>query len=413
MNILWVVNTIFPAPAKHLGLTPPVLGGWMYSMAADLASQGKVNLAVATVYDGNVLKSFNIDGITYYLLPRVAKNQKSGWLSIVNEFNPIMAHIHGTEYGHGMELMRTCPDLKYIVSIQGLVSVCYRYFMAGLSFWDVFYNITLRDIIRWNTVFHSRHDFYLGGKVETDYIRRAHAIVGRTEWDYAHVKAINPLVLYHFCNESLRNQFYEGATWSYDECRKHTIFLSQAGYPLKGLHQVLKAVALLKEKYPDVCILIAGQDIASGSSFWQRIKMTGYGEYIRGLIRKLDLELNVKFLGYLDASAMRSAYVSANVFVCPSSVENSPNSLGEAQILGVPCIASYVGGIPSMTKADDGCLLYRFEEYEMLAVLIERVFDCNILMNELSVNGKKEANLRHDRVKNLKKLMEIYGRQKN
>ena len=66
-----------------------------------------------------------------------------------------------------------------------------------------------------------------------------------------------------------------------------------------------------------------------------------------------------------------------------------------------------------MTKADDGCLLYRFEEYEMLAMLIKRVFDSDVLMSSLSVSGKKEANLRHDRVKNLKKLMEIYGRQKN
>ncbi len=410
MNILWVVNTIFPDAAKHLGLPSPASGGWMYGMAADLASQEELNLAVATVYDGKDLKSFNIARITYYLVPRNVRKQRSGWLSVVSEFNPVMSHIHGTEYGHGMELMRTCPDLKCIVSIQGLVSVCYRYFMAGLSFWDVLYNVTLRDVIRWNTLFHSRHDFYIGGKVERDYIRRAYAIVGRTEWDYAHVKAINPLALYHFCNESLRSQFYEDVIWSYEGCRKYNIFLSQAGYPLKGLHQVLKAVALLKEKYPDICISIAGQDITSASSFWQRIKMTGYGQYIRGLIQKLDLVSNVKFLGHLDASAMRLAYVSANVFVCPSSIENSPNSLGEAQILGVPCIASYVGGIPSMIKADGGCLLYRFEEYEMLAVLIERVFDSDVLMNALSVSGKKEADVRHDRNKNLEKLLEIYGR---
>lgn len=63
---------------------------------------------------------------------------------------------------------------------------------------------------------------------------------------------------------------------------------------------------------------------------------------------------------------MKQEYLNANVFICPSSLENSPNSLGEAQILGTPCLASYVGGIPDMMFGNEG-YLYRFEEIEMLA----------------------------------------------
>lgn len=49
---------------------------------------------------------------------------------------------------------------------------------------------------------------------------------------------------------------------------------------------------------------------------------------------------------------MIEQYLKAHIFVCPSSVENSPNSLGEAQLLGVPCIGSIAGGIPSMLSME-------------------------------------------------------------
>ena len=51
----------------------------------------------------------------------------------------------------------------------------------------------------------------------------------------------------------------------------------------------------------------------------------------------------------------------------PSSIENSPNSLGEAQLLGVPCIASDVGGVTDMIPNKECGIIYRFEEVELLA----------------------------------------------
>lgn len=63
---------------------------------------------------------------------------------------------------------------------------------------------------------------------------------------------------------------------------------------------------------------------------------------------------------------MVKRYLLSNVFICPSTIENSPNSLCEAQLLGVPHIASYVGGTADLMKGNEECL-YRFEETEMLA----------------------------------------------
>lgn len=411
MKILWVVNTIFPDAAIHLGMEPSVFGGWMYGLARDLANSEDVDLAVATIFPGAEFRSFCVNGIRYFLIPqqRGKAKLKDSWLKIVSEFAPDLVHIHGTEFGHGMMLMNACSSLKYVVSIQGLVSVYYRYFLAGLSVWEVLGNITFRDVVRWNTLFHAKHDFYKRGQVEQEYIRRANAVIGRTDWDRAHSQAINPKVSYHFCNESLRDEFYSGEKWSLGSCRQHSIFLSQAAYPIKGLHQVLKAVAQLKDSYPDILVEVAGYDITNAATLKSRLKRSGYGRYIDSMIRQYGLEKHVKFLGPLRADEMKKAYLRSNIFVCPSSIENSPNSLGEAQILGVPCIAAYCGGVPSMVENGKGAVLYPFDEYEMLSFIINKVFSENKFTEYLSENGAAEATVRHNRLNNLSILKNVYS----
>ena len=410
MKILWVVNTIFPDAAKHIGQSAPVFGGWMYGLASDIAKGGEINLAVATVYGGEEYLTFAVRNIQYYLIPRGKSScgKPEYWQGAVKDFQPNLVHIHGTEYGYGMALMQACPHLKYVVSIQGLVSVYYRYYLAGMSTRDVLSSITLRDVVRRDTLFHARETFYQRGLTEIEYIRRASAIIGRTDWDFAHVNAIRPGVPYYFCNESLRDEFYGEQYWEQDRCERHTIFLSQASYPIKGLHQVLKAVALLKTDFPDIQVNIAGPDITAAKTLSQRLRLGGYGRYIRQLLDRYALWSNVCFLGTLDAVQMREAYLKSHVFICPSSIENSPNSLGEAQILGVPSVAAYVGGIPSMVEDGSSVALYRFEEYEILAQHIRTVFSSDDFAMKFSEAGKVEAIARHDRKVNSIALQNIY-----
>jgi glycosyltransferase involved in cell wall biosynthesis len=105
---------------------------------------------------------------------------------------------------------------------------------------------------------------------------------------------------------------------------------------------------------------------------------------------------------------MCKRYLASHVFVCPSSIENSPNSVGEAQLLGVPCVAAYVGGIPDMISDNETGLLYRFEEIEMLAMSVIKIFDDEILAQKLSKQSSLIANIRHDKIINSNNLYSIY-----
>lgn len=413
MKVLWIVNTIFPAPSKAMGIAEPVIGGWMYDMGINLSKIDGVELAIATVYNGKDFKHLNIEGVDYFLLPN--KNRfkynvllEDFWGKVISIFKPQIIHIHGTESPIGLSCIRKFPDYNYIVSIQGLVSVCSRYYLAGISVLEVVKNITLRSIIKNDNMLQLKKQFKKRGEFEIEYIKKVKNVIGRTDWDFSHTKSINQDINYHFCNESLRKLFYTSPKWSVENCERQTIFLSQAHYSVKGLHQVLKALKFLIKEFPNIKIKVGGGNITKTEGVINLLKLTNYGLYIKRLIKDYKLSEHIVFLDSLSEKEMIAEYLKANVFICPSAIENSSNSIGEAQLLGVPTIAAYVGGTPNMIEHNKTGLLYRFEEVEMLAHYISNVFNDDGLASMLSKNGNEVALNRHDRIVNLEKLLSIY-----
>jgi glycosyltransferase involved in cell wall biosynthesis len=415
MNVLWITNIQFPATCQKLGIPTHAGGGWMYSLAMELVKQEGIILSIGTIYDGEYFQNYEINNIVYYLIPKSKPNTQydktleAHWLRVIEQFNPDIIHIHGTEYAHGLACIRACPKRRYVISIQGLVSVYSEYYYAGILPLEIVRHITVNDLKMMNTIFHGKKRYAKRGKLEYDSIRSSRHIIGRTSWDYAHIKKINPNAEYHFCNEVLRKSFYVSPKWSLDQKTNYSIFLSQGEYPIKGLHQMLKALSFVREYYPKVQLRIAGSDVTRSKTWVEKLRISGYGSYLRSLITMLKLNELVTFLGTLSEERMVEEYRNAHVFVCPSCIENSPNSLGEAQIIGTPCVASFVGGVPDMIEDGKTGLLYRFEEYVMLANNILRIFRDNSLATRLSENSMKVANLRHDRDAIRSQIIEIYS----
>jgi len=414
MRVLWVTNTIFPDFAKSIGGNFPVVGGWMFGLANDLSAAG-IELFVATSKQNCEEQQTELNSITYSLFRRVKPSTdydqsiNVSWKNLVQEINPDIVHIHGTEYAHGLSLIKACPHLKYVISIQGLISVYARYYAGSITIEEIKKSSTLRDLMKKDGIIRSKKKFHKRGElVEKQYFKLAQNFIGRTTWDFHHTKALNKKANYHFCNESLRDAFYTSDKWNLSDKTEFSIFLSQALYPIKGLHQVIKAIAFITEDFPNLKIRIAGNNIVKSDSVKQKIALSGYGNYIKKLISKFNLIDKVEFLGYLNETQMVQEYLNCHVFICPSSIENSPNSLGEAQILGTPCIASYVGGIPDMVEHGKTGLLYRFEEVEMLAQHIQSIFTNPTLAKEISANSIIAAERRHNRKANLKATIEIY-----
>lgn len=410
MKVLWITHTLFPDVCAELGIEIPVVEGWLFSGATALLNiNSDIQLAVATPYKGNKQKTLIKNGITYYLFPnnsskgKYDSNVEVYCKEIQLQFLPDVIHIHGTELPLGLAYIKSCGNNNVIASIQGLVSVIERYYLGGIKEKNLIKNITLRDIFRQDTVFSQNKNMRLRGLLEIEMIRSIKHIIGRTSWDNAHSWAINSKINYHFCNETLRNVFYS-SKWELNRCERYSIFLSQAHYPIKGLQQMIKALPIILDHFPETKIYVAGYNFVTNRG----LRLNGFGKYIRSLMKENGVSQNINFMGVLSESEICKRYTTSHIFVCPSSIENSSNSIGEAQLLGLPCVASYVGGITDLINNEETGLLYRFEEVEMLAMSICRIFSDDNLAKKLSINGRMAALSRHDKNQNAKKLNEIY-----
>ena len=122
--------------------------------------------------------------------------------------------------------------------------------------------------------------------------------------------------------------------------------------------------------------------------------MSSYEKYVNDIIDKLNLRNNIVFTGPLKANEMKTRYLTSHVFVSPSTIENSPNSVGEAMILGVPTISSDVGGVKDMLAHGEEGFVYPMDEPYMLAYYIDRVFSNDSISLKLSECARNHA-LKH------------------
>ncbi|MDA1586593.1 glycosyltransferase family 4 protein [Bacillus cereus group sp. TH230-1LC] len=413
MNILWLVNVPLPEASVLMGERPTPFGGWLVNASTDLVVQEDIKLSIAfpkqKINDVQILEGKEIN---YYSFPGVRNknsNEKNEYLTkIIKQVKPDIIHIFGTEYAHTLDMVNICKEenLNVVISIQGLVSIYAKHYMACLP-GKIQKRFTFRDFIKQDNLIQQQKKFQKRGDLEIEAIRQTKHVIGRTTWDKACTTQINPNVRYHFCNETLREEFYKH-TWSLDNCQEYSIFVSQGSYPIKGLHFVIEAMPLVLRKYPNAKLYIGGQDITKSNTFGDKLKITSYGKYIKELILKYKLQENVEFTGVLNEEQMCERYLRSNVFVCPSSIENSPNSLGEAMILGLPCIASDVGGVSDLLVHGQEGFIYQTDAPYMLAYYINEIFSRKERASDLAKKARRRAMITHNRTENTKKIISIY-----
>lgn len=416
MNILWLINIPLPEASQLMGEKPSPFGGWLINASKDLANKEDVELSIAFPSNkANKFKELKGEKINYYPFIPVKENDNKvieyneSFKMLLNNLKPDIVHIYGTELAHTLSMVNICNKLniKTVISVQGLVSIIEKHMYSNLPIYAIYGN-TFRTIIRKDNVRGLKRLFRNRGKNEIESLQKTNHIIGRTTWDKACSKQINPDAKYHFCNEILREEFYKHQ-WDINDCEKYSIFLSQGQYPIKGLHYMLEAMPLILKKFPKTKVYISGKDITKSDSFKDKLLMTYFGKYIKKIIEELGLEKNVVFTGPLDEKKMCQRYLKSNVFACPSSIENSPNSLGEAMILGVPSVSANVGGVPDMLNDKEEGFLYQHDASYMLAHYICEIFKNEDLALKFSKNAREHALKTHNKDKNTRSLIKIYN----
>ena len=361
MRVLWLNYGLLPDACAAMGYKPDCGGGWLPSMlSALLAVEPSLEICVASldwrrcdVVVGNVrYVSFGGPRIkfTYDRIPERVQKEVGG---IISQFNPDVIHVHGTEYYFGCFAPEVYCRKPVVVSIQGLLSGIHPHYMGGISpkelrgtNWNARFFVKGRTLLSEQTAWRERRAVQ-----EQKVLRQQNNFIGRTDWDRNVIHFYNSKARYFTVNENLRSPFFT-ARRTKQTIKHHTIYCSAAASTaFKGAHWLIRAVAALKEEFPEIELRIAAADgLHRPSSLKARLLDQSYHAYLRRLIRQLDVRKHIVALPSLSVEQVAEELKSAELFVLPSLCENSPNSLGEAMLVGTPSIATFVGGVPSILK---------------------------------------------------------------
>ena len=165
----------------------------------------------------------------------------------------------------------------------------------------------------------------------------------------------------------------------------------------KGIDMVCKCVELLQSEYE--------------VDFVWRVFGNVNKHQIKVTTKSSACFQHVEFLGVAGPEEIKSAINESTVFVHPSYIDNSPNSVCEAQILGCSVVAQNVGGLASLVKHEcDGILVPANDPYQMASAIMQ-LYENRELNMKMGANAQSEAIVRHNRaciIKDLKCIYEKY-----
>ena len=146
----------------------------------------------------------------------------------------------------------------------------------------------------------------------------------------------------------------------------------------KGIHVLVKAMPQILRELPDAQLLIAGEGVM--------------GDFIKLLIKSLDLKDHVKLMGFVPNEMLPDLYGLSQVFVLPSLYcESFGITLLEAMASGKPVVASNVGGVPEVVEDEVTGLLFRKGDERDLADGVLRVMSDHDLALKLAEKARRSV----------------------
>ena len=401
MRILWfsVTPSLFnPHSNGHNG------GGWIASLEQIVRENKNIELGIAFYFPDKSFKYHN-EGVSYYplqteshsfvdkLFKKKSSNNIEKYLQIVEDFKPDLIQIFGSENDFGLLCKHT--DIPIVIHMQGCLPPYHNALMpVGMKRSDFLFKKGLSLGYRFIGL-RSEKAFRRKAEREIEIIQSCKYFMGRTEWDKSLIDLFNPGATYFHCEEALRDSFITSEKrWKYSEEKKKTIIsvISRPWY--KGCDLILKTAALLK-RFTDIDFEWKVYGIPEMKFF----------ESIYGIKAK---DVNVHPMGTATKEELVEALCTSSCYVHTSYIDNSPNSVCEAQILGVPVIATNVGGIPSIVDNGRDGMLFPANAPYTAASLIKRVTCDRTMAESLSKQAISRATERHNPKSIGKRLSEIY-----
>lgn len=410
MKVMWVLGFVPPVFSRRLGFAPQASGSWADSLQAALPA-GAVDLTICCFSPALAApRREEIDGTCYIGLPAA---DRAALAEALAAQRPDLVQLFGTENDHAAWVLECFDPEKVLVYIQGLAGPCGEHMADGLPPRFLRRQPLKEALARRTgglTVLAQKERLLAQGERERAVLTKARHILGRTDWDKAYCAAIAPEAEYHHLPEIMRPVFYPGG-WQRQSARPHRLFVSQGNIPLKGLHRAIEALAQLAKQWPDAQLFVAGWPPPDKGPLLRPLVhwLAEYPGYLDSLARRLGVADRIHYTGVLNAEGMRQQFLLAETYLLCSSIENSPNSLGEAMLTGVPCAAAAVGGVPSMLSEKEGELFDPAAPGEM-AKAVAALWADPAMAEEKAAAARARALAVHDPKAVAAALLDLYRR---
>ena len=402
MKILWFSNS--PCGSIRRKSNKAITGGWLISLEAAIKKIDSIELSVS--YFSDVAEpDFVYDGVSYFpiyknayknspllrILSRLSNLNKNDiedeilLMEVVKKVKPDLIHIHGTEKSYGL-LNLISLKIPIIFSIQGLISPFLEKMYSGIPADFLKKNNSLKNYLTFTTEHLNATRWKHNANREISFLTNAKYVLGRTFWDRNITLLFNKNRIYYQCEEILRDPFY---TYSWNKKRtkgKFIITSTISSGIYKGAETLLKTADILK-KYTDV------------DFEWRVIGIDPNDSTFRISQKYVNLnykDINIKLLGRKDADDVVRILLDTDIYCHVSHIENSPNSVCEAMILGLPIIATYSGGTTSILENNkEGILIQDGDPYICAGCILD-LYRNEEIAKLLGQNARKRALIRHN-----------------
>lgn len=395
MRVLWFAMTSSCYDVKNTGSWIEALEKIFKRYLPD------VELGITFEHQDEVFK-VNREGVTYYPIhiqrTSSPKNNyellRPHYLKVIDDFKPDIIHCFGTERWH-YGLMAKEVKVPFVIHIMGFMNiydpmdeiVLHQHdYIKYFSYNPIKYLIHKRE-------YKTKHE---NQELERDVMTANKYFMGRTEWDKNIVKYYSPGSTYYHCEEAIRDEIYNSPVkWKFHLRKKiKLITIGNAG-SLKGNEMMLRTAWLLKNQFNFDFEWLYTSDEYKLSFF----------EKVVGI--KHD-DVNIKLIGRLSASEIVTQLADADFYIHPAIIDNSPNTVCEAQLIGTPIISTNAGGIPSLIEDGETGFLYPYNEPHALAFKIMNLAGNKDDLEQVSDNEYRVSHNRHNPERIAKEINNIY-----
>ncbi len=395
MKVLWFSLTPSCYDIKHTG-------SWIEALERIFKKfLPLIELGIAFEHQDDIFK-VKKEGVVYYPIKvnRTSSPKenyallKPHYLKVVEDFNPDIIHCFGTERWHyGLIAKKiNVPVVIHMMGFMNIYDMMDEMVIHNLDYWKYFSFNPLKVWINrksWNLKKENQ-------ELEKEVMLANNFFMGRTEWDKNIVKYYSPQSTYFHCPEAIREEIYNSKNiWHYHKREKlRLITIGNAG-SLKGNEIMLKTALLLKEEFHIDFEWIYTSD-SYKMSFFEKLNSI-----------KCE-DVSIKLIGRIDANRIAKELSEADLYIHPSIIDNSPNTVCEAQLIGIPVIAANTGGLAQMIEDGKTGFLYPYSEPHTLAFTIMNLYHDKEKLEMISSNEIDMSHKRHNPQSVGNQLVKIY-----